>query len=339
MDNKQIFNEHFKRLAKEGWLKSVFAAMLIGFPVMLAVAAVTWVLEANGLWYSLAALLVFTGGFAPLFYFKRFRPTAKQIARRIDALGLEERVITMTELSDSDTYMALRQREDAREKLKSTNEKQIKFRFSAAVVACVCVLGVLGLSLTTANTLSFYGVIPKFGEIIDSTLPQEPIIEFEVSYFVEGGEGGIIEGEELQIVEQGQSSSLVFARADEGWSFQGWSDGLPDPYRSDENIMGNMEVFAVFEQLGNPGEGDGEPSDLPPDQPGENPSNDGGDEDGDGPIGGGRYEPANQIIDEETYYRDVYEQYYDQILELLSSGAEIPEDLRIIIEAYFNILK
>ena len=55
--------------------------------------------------------------------------------------------------------------------------------------------------------------------------------------------------------------------------------------------------------------------------------------------GGGKYEPANQIIDEATYYRDVFGQYYDLIVEYLSSGEELPEDLRIIIEAYFNILK
>ena len=37
--------------------------------------------------------------------------------------------------------------------------------------------------------------------------------------------------------------------------------------------------------------------------------------------------------------RDVFGQYYDLIVEYLSSGEELPEDLRIIIEAYFNILK
>ena len=78
----------------------------------------------------------------------------------------------------------------------------------------------------------------------------------------------------------------------------------------------------------------------PPDQPGEQ-QGDNGDGDDSNPVeqGGGKYEPANQIIDEATYYRDVFGQYYDLIVEYLSSGEELPEDLRIIIEAYFNILK
>ena len=262
-----------------------------------------------------------------------------QIARRVDQLGLEERMITMTELSGADDFMARRQRADAQEKLKETDRRKLNFRISATLIALVSVFGVLGLSLTTVNTLSYYGLLPTIGEIIDTTLPPEPIIEFEVSYFVEGGQGGIIEGEEFQIVAQGEAGSLVYASADDGWAFAGWSDGYADPYRQEDDVQGNMEIFALFEQLGESGDGQGEPSDQPPDQPGESQNDGDGDDSNPVQQGGGKYEPANQIIDEATYYRDVFGQYYDLIVEMLSSGEEIPEDLRIIIEAYFNILK
>ena len=99
MDNRQLFERHRKRLEKEAWLKSVLLSLVIGFAAMLATAVLTWVFEKNGLWFSLSALVVVTGGLTPLFYFKRFRPDGRQIARRIDRLGLEERVITMTELA------------------------------------------------------------------------------------------------------------------------------------------------------------------------------------------------------------------------------------------------
>lgn len=339
MDSKQLFSQHRKRLEREGWLKAALVSLVIGFAAMLIVAALTWAFEKNGLWYSLLALVVVAGGLTPLFYYKRFRPTDMQIARRVDQLGLEERMITMTELSGADDFMARRQRADAQEKLKETDRRKLNFRISATLIALVSVFGVLGLSLTTVNTLSYYGLLPTIGEIIDTTLPPEPIIEFEVSYFVEGGQGGIIEGEEFQIVAQGEAGSLVYASADDGWAFAGWSDGFADPYRQEDDVQGNMEIFALFEQLGESGDGQGEPSDQPPDQPGESQNDGDGDDSNPVQQGGGKYEPANQIIDEATYYRDVFGQYYDLIVEMLSSGEEIPEDLRIIIEAYFNILK
>lgn len=339
MDSKQLFSQHRKRLEREGWLKAALVSLVIGFAAMLIVAALTWAFEKNGLWYSLLALVVVAGVLTPLFYYRRFRPTDMQIARRVDQLGLEERMITMTELSGADDFMARRQRADAQEKLKETDRRKLNFRISATLIALVSVFGVLGLSLTTVNTLSYYGLLPTIGEIIDTTLPPEPIIEFEVSYFVEGGQGGIIEGEEFQIVAQGEAGSLVYASADDGWAFAGWSDGFADPYRQEDDVQGNMEIFALFEQLGGTGDGEGEPSDQPPDQPGESQNDGNGDDSNPVQQGGGKYEPANQIIDEATYYRDVFGQYYDLIVEMLSSGEEIPEDLRIIIEAYFNILK
>lgn len=339
MDSKQLFSQHRKRLEREGWLKAALVSLVIGFAAMLIVAALTWAFEKNGLWYSLLALVVVAGGLTPLFYYRRFRPTDMQIARRVDQLGLEERMITMTELSGADDFMARRQRADAQEKLKETDRRKLNFRISATLIALVSVFGVLGLSLTTVNTLSYYGLLPTIGEIIDTTLPPEPIIEFEVSYFVEGGQGGIIEGEEFQIVAQGEAGSLVYASADDGWAFAGWSDGYADPYRQEDDVQVNMEIFALFEQLGESGDGQGEPSDQPPDQPGESQNDGDGDDSNPVQQGGGKYEPANQIIDEATYYRDVFGQYYDLIVEMLSSGEEIPEDLRIIIEAYFNILK
>ena len=162
MDNRQLFERHRKRLEKEAWLKSVLLSLVIGFAAMLATAVLTWVFEKNGLWFSLSALVVVTGGLTPLFYFKRFRPDDRQIARRIDGLGLEERVITMTELADSkELYRRASARGRAREKMKALDIKQISLHVSAALIALVCVFRTLGLSLTTVSTLSYYGLLPQ----------------------------------------------------------------------------------------------------------------------------------------------------------------------------------
>lgn len=70
-----------------------------------------WVLEAGCLG---AGLLLIT---ALLAYFILFRPGKKEVLTRMDALGLQERIITMEELQKEDTVLARRQREDAKEHL------------------------------------------------------------------------------------------------------------------------------------------------------------------------------------------------------------------------------
>ncbi|MCH5162952.1 MAG: hypothetical protein J1G38_05640, partial [Clostridiales bacterium] len=45
----------------------------------------------------------------------------------------------------------------------------------------------------------------------------------------------------------------------------------------------------------------------------------------------------DSVIDGRTPYMDVYDEYYEKILELLTSG-ELTEEEREILENYFNIL-
>ena len=50
------------------------------------------------------------------------------------------------------------------------------------------------------------------------------------------------------------------------------------------------------------------------------------------------YIDINQVIDGETYFRDVYADYYDAMVEALG-GADVPADVKAMIEAYFGIIK
>jgi len=61
-------------------------------------------------------------------YFLRFRPKKKEVLKRIDALGLEERVITMEELKNEDTVIAKKQRQDATEHLAMLETSSLKPR-------------------------------------------------------------------------------------------------------------------------------------------------------------------------------------------------------------------
>ena len=117
MDSKNMFRKYRKRLVAEGVAKSLIFGLLVGFAANIVIATVSCFVKVEGLWLiSIGLLLVGTLISAPIFYFAKFRPTTKQIAARVDRrLGLEERTITMLELENDDSYIAMRQREDENE--------------------------------------------------------------------------------------------------------------------------------------------------------------------------------------------------------------------------------
>lgn len=82
-----------------------------------------------------------------LCYFLGLRPKKKAVLARIDALGLQERIITMEELKWSDTVVAKKQRQDAKEHLERLDmaafgvKLYIKpFLWCAALLAVVVLL-------------------------------------------------------------------------------------------------------------------------------------------------------------------------------------------------------
>ena len=150
-------------------------------------------------------------------------------------------------------------------------------------------------------------------------------------------EGGYVEGELFQVVEEGQSGTPVMAVAEEGWAFYEWSDGNTDPYRIDEEVTENITVVAVFIELMDAGDtggvGGDEPGDLPADL------GQGGDSPGKGPGAGGEYKPTNQVIDGQTYYGKIYGVELEDVLAILSQDTEMPEELKLLIANDFETIK
>lgn len=361
MESKKYFKTFYARLKREGWLKSLIAALVLGFAVVFCAALAVWLIRGlTQLWLpavcGAAAALIS----APLFYRFRFRPTAKSVARRVDALGLEERMITMIELENDDSYIAMRQREDALEKIREADARSIKFSVSRVSLALLAAFAVLGMSMSAVTVLSANGKIKDGSDLIDDIIPEEPIRYISVSYVVTGdlgdGIGGIIEGEAEQIIPVGTDAAPVIAVADDGWMFVCWQeDESEDPARSDTAIEEDVVYTAVFQRVGesSDGDGDGEPGDgdgdgdgEPSDQPGD-PSDSSNNSsssdssfpsDGEGSGASGRYDPANQIKNGDEYYRDSLQQYYGQAMDLISQGKELPPALRDIIERYYGTI-
>lgn len=345
MDVKQLYDKYYSRLAKEGFFKALFSGLTIAFAVNFLVAFTFWFLDAEGLWWSIGAFVVALAISMPILYVKKYKPTSKQVAERLDKLGLEERMITMNEFIEDDSFIAKKQREDAQVKLGSMNVGLIKFVFSRALLIGLAVLAVLGAGMTTVTSLSDEGILLSGKEVVELIIPDEPVVYVTVSYVAE--EGGLIEGDEVQILEQGGNATEVIAVAEDGWAFVEWSDGVKDPYRCDYRIGEDKEFVAIFGQLGDgdgegEGQGEGEPQDGEGqpgngDEPGksERPS----DEDAPPNNGAnGSYTENNMVLDGDTYYRDVFEEYYNQAMEYLATGEDIPEELRALIQTYFDVI-
>ena len=355
MDNKKaktLFEKFYTRLLWEGIAKSLIYGLIVGFSVMTVAATITWILAYKGaLWVSLVSGFAALAIAAPIFYLTTFRPTTEGIAKRLDGLGLEQRIITMLELERDDSYVAMRQREDAKARLNAVGVKEIKMAISKAVIIAVIALFVVSTSMTTVSALTASSALPP---VIDNT---EPPVQFAVNYIVKGfkggeeffdDEGGVILGEADQVVEAGGSATTVQAVADDGWYFYGWvEDGSSNPVRTDVNVEEDTTFTAIFVQIknddddeeGGAGGDEGEPSDEPQDmeqqesnqRPNETPSDDPS-------SSGGNYTDHNVVEDGEKNYKEVFDEYYRKAMEILAEGGEIPDELREMLQKYFDML-
>lgn len=344
MDVKELLKKYHSRLVKEAALKALLCGAIFGFVALLVFEFVAWIVAFGAIWLGAVVFVAVTAGAALLFYFKKFRPSMKQTAARIDRLGLEERVLTMKELENEASEIARIQREDTVRVLSANgiNEKFIKIAVSVPIVVGVFVSAVFGVGMTAVSALAAHGTIGNGSEVIGGIV-EEPKKQFEIEYEIYMGEGNI-DGAPFQIVEEGDDASPVLAVPEEGFAFVFWSDGSEDPYRCDTAVSGNAKYYAVFLPVED-GEGDGipmdgdEPSDLPADPDGEGNGGEQGDRNDPGTGAGGVYEEHNQVYDGETYYGgQVYQNAYDDAMERMSGDEELSDEDKDLINEYYKTI-
>lgn len=342
-----LLKDYRTRIAKENWIKSLLCGLTTGFCLDLVLALVFLFFGVRLFWICIIAFTVGTAVATPLFYFKKFKSSTRQVASRVDTLGLEERILTMAQFENDDSYMARRQREDAVSALKTVNESLIKIAVSVPLIVICATACVLGAGATTASALSEKAIIDRIDENLNP--PSTYVVEYKVT-----GEGGLILGPSSQTVNQGENAAPVEAIAEDGFVFVGWSDGLSDAYREDTDMKGNLTVSAVFMPIedseendenedpdgeeadssnkGEKGEQSQQPSDRPP-QPGDEGE---GDSDGQG----GSYLPNNQVIDGSTYYGDEYDNSMSDAQDSMNAGTDMSGEQKDAIGDYFhNIAK
>lgn len=415
----ELFKKYYSRLAKEGFLKALVCGLIIGFSLLLISAAVFWLADIERFWLCIVLWAVATAMATPIFYFKAFRPTIKAIAKRVDELGLEERILTMTELEKDDSYIAMRQREDAKAALKTIDAKRLKFAISIPLIVSLSVVAVFGSGMTTVAALSEYGVIKKGSDIIDDIIQPDPKT-FTIEYRVQGEGTILIEGQTndqtgdkpngdqddeqqdsqtsdnssngsadgqdsraqdsqtsdnssngsadgqdsqtgqsdsqsgetssqqddkknkwSQSVKEGENSKGVLAVPAKNWVFVRWSDGVENPYRTESDVSKDMTLTAIFEEMNEViDKGETENSDDANDPPSDSeggdptPPSEGDDQ------GSNSTAEQNQVIDGNTYYGgSTFENAYQEAQEALEGNGEIPDELKDIIEDYYNSIK
>lgn len=375
---RNLYEKYRKRIVKEGVLKSVLLGVIIGLAAFLITAFFSWFFDYKaGFFIALALFAVIAAACSLLFYFLRYRPTVKQVACRIDDLGLEERMLTMIELEGDDSYIAKAQREDTVRALGTVDHMLLKIAISAAILVPFCVACVLGLGMATVSSLHVAGVIPS--GLVTLTPDFTPGV-FTATYSVEeGGEGYIIYwtgdwsapslvSETGDKVKEGEDAKAVYAVPADDWVFVCWSDGFGDPYRQDTVVDEDIFVQAIFEpmdpdpedseaedsanseengdpgQEGQQGEGqdgqDGEPQEG--DAQGEGKDDSNGEpsaKPGQSGASGARDLSSQQIVDGQTYYGDQFDDAYQSAKDRLSSDSNIPDDLKGHIEDYYESIE
>ena len=357
MKIEEVLNKYRSRLKKEAIIKSIAFGFLIGLSALAISAFIVWMTGYKAFWISFVVFAVVSAAAIALFYFLKFKPTDGYVARRVDALGMEERMVTMMEFrGESDGIYEL-QREDTVSVSSGFSATMLKLSLPLALLIILPVLFVLSAGTTTLSVLSSGGVIRSGGKIINEVINEVEEERnkryYEVTYLVEGN--GFIEEEEFQVVESGKNGNPVIAVAEDDWAFVMWSDGVEDPVRVEMNVRENITISAIFAPANgeSPFQGNGDKDkegDQDSGRPGENgkpgPEGEGGDEESEatsdnpgGNAGGGKYDPANQIIDGQTYYGgDLYQEYYESVNEALSEDATIGKEEKEYIENYFKII-
>ena len=159
MDFNQAMKPYRIKLVIEALIRAIMTGLFFGLALSLVSAcvfrfivqeinAVAWIVTLGVGVATAIAIGVST-------YLKRFRSNQNKLAKRIDALGLDERVTTMVEFKKDRSYVAKVQREDTMDRVSKLNIKQLKIRFPLfRIISCTAMLLAVLLLLSIVPPIS-----------------------------------------------------------------------------------------------------------------------------------------------------------------------------------------
>lgn len=398
---ENVLIEFKKKAKKQNIIKaglcSVAISLLFNIPFLIAF----WIMDYKYKFIICAGIfIVGISVLFPVLYFKKFKYTEIQLAKKIDDLGLEERVLTMIELKDDNSFIAKKQKEDTLNVLKTVEANNLKGKYKKqsflSIFSTTLASLVIALSLMFPNikeTIIAHGE-PKytievsaegFGFVIDYSkyenqslinavskkqeqdqidrINNKEIVELKqfptafsnrisVNYrcFEDIDATMVLDGanfEDISYRIKSDEIHILMALPYKGYVFIGWSDGCVSPFREIDNY--STDLIALFDEVSSVGE------DLPDKQkePGDKDRSDGGESDGIGPEGNGtgktnnddnwgdgaKGSPANQVINGETYYGDIFNQSYQEAVERIKNDTNLTDAQKKAITDYFESIR
>src|SRR5690606_9812805 len=137
-----------KKIVKEAIIKSLLAGFASGFGLTVILATIFYFIRYDGTILGIILGVVAGGGASWLFYRFAFYPDIKETARRLDKLGLDERMITMLEFEQEESYIVQRQREDTFTKIREIPEKSFKFMDLAKYIVIIALTAIASVSMS-----------------------------------------------------------------------------------------------------------------------------------------------------------------------------------------------
>lgn len=325
------FKKYEKRIYIEHAFQALFFNAIIAALLMILVSLVVYFVDSK-LFYLPIVIFFATLTIGTTITMIVRRPSNQEIARRIDAIGLNQQATTMLEFINDDSDIAKMQRKRAKKLLLERSHREIKITLNRKYWITAIVLSLMAAISVSLVGISKFNGIPQYHDIQKRRMTK--VVERKVIYEAEDG-GRILGKLEQEIKDTGKP---VYAIPNKGYYFIGWSDGKTNPYRVDSFVKGTIKLKAMFRKF-KVDETDIEVRDKKIPQPeyeeqnfeGDKPSHIGG--------GSGKYEEINQIIDGKTYYRDVLAKYSKQELRALANDKSMPLEIRKLIEEYFKIIK
>ena len=178
MSIKDVLKPFKKRLTVEAWIRSAVLGGMIAACVAIVLGCVhvilPWMVTEIGILLTFVG--VFCGGTGLLFLFV-YRPTKQDTARRLDGLGMSERVETMLEYEHSTAPAARLQREETIDRLRGINRKDLKLKISktlSALCAVFMVCATVLLFLPEINAFSRHPIINQLNQMMaDANISEE----------------------------------------------------------------------------------------------------------------------------------------------------------------------
>ena len=173
MSIKDVLKPFKQRLMAEAWIRSTVLGAMIAAAVAVVLGGVHWFLPqtitGTGILIAFAVVLVLGTGLSLVLL---YRPTERDTARRLDSLGMDERVETMLEYEHDDSPAANLQREETMTRLQGINSRTLKFSVSktllmlcGALMVCATVL----LFIPDIRAFSRPPLVNELHEMVEDT--------------------------------------------------------------------------------------------------------------------------------------------------------------------------